>query len=217
MAVGAESARGQESERRAWWLRTLLVLTSPRAVFVALRDQTDEASAERQEPLLALILLGGIAGVLATSIAGRLLDDRELDGLLVAVWAFVGGSFYGTAAYWLVGAALHVGARGLGSQGTYRRTRQLLGFASAPLALSLLVLWPIRLAVFGGDVFRSGGSDSGTAGSAFVVLQLVFVLWALVLALVGVRTVHGWTWGRAAATVAIAGLLPALVVAAARI
>lgn len=214
MAVGAES-RADESERRAWWLRTVLVLTSPRPVFAALRDQTDEASAERQEPLLALILLGGIAGVLATSIAGRLLDDRELDGLLVAVWAFVGGSFYGTTAYWLLGGALHAGARGLGGEGTYRRTRQLLGFASAPLALSLLVLWPIRLAVFGGDVFRSGGSDSGTAGSAFVVLELVFVLWALVLALVGVRTVHGWTWARAAATLAIAGLLPTLVVLAA--
>jgi len=35
-------------------------------------------------------------------------------------------------------------------------------FASAPLALSLLLVWPVRLAIYGDDLFRSGGSDTGT-------------------------------------------------------
>ena len=41
-----------------------------------------------------------------------------------------------------------------GSLGTYRRARHILAFAAVPLALSLSV-WPVRLAIYGTDVWRS--------------------------------------------------------------
>src|SRR6266545_7853560 len=86
---------------RQWLLRALLVLQAPRAVFSALRDEADDAAQARQEPVLALLWLAGIAGVLATSVARTLLDDPTRDGLTVAVWAFLGGGFYGALAFWL--------------------------------------------------------------------------------------------------------------------
>ena len=102
---------------RDWWLRTLLVLQAPRAVFVALRDDTPEAAAARAEPVLAILLLVGIASVLQTGTAAHLLDDPEYDALLVAVWVFIAGSIYGATAYWLLGWFLHRGGRALGSAG----------------------------------------------------------------------------------------------------
>ena len=40
------------------------------------------------------------------------------------------------------------------------------------------------------------------------------MLWALALLIVGVRTVHGWTWGRSVAGVAFAaGIAAALAIA----
>ena len=63
------------SPDREWFLRALLVLQAPRPVFAALRDDSDESAHARQEPVLALIWLAGIAGVLATSVARTLLDD----------------------------------------------------------------------------------------------------------------------------------------------
>jgi hypothetical protein len=96
----------------------------------------------------------------------------------------------------------------MGSLGSYRRSRQLLAFASVPLALSLVV-WPVKLAVFGSDVFRSGGSDSGTGGAVFAAIWLGFVAWSIVLLVVGVRSVHGWTWGRSAAACVLAVVLVA--------
>src|ERR1051326_6245868 len=48
---------------RAWLLRTLVVLQAPRAVYAALRDDSDDAAHARQEPVLALLWLSGIAGV----------------------------------------------------------------------------------------------------------------------------------------------------------
>ena len=202
MAVEAEA--GETRLQREWWLRSLAVLVAPRAVFAALREEAREDVEARQEPLLAIVYLAGIAGVLATSVAGRLYDDPEIDAPLVAVWAVVAGGIYGFATYFVAGAAVYLGARGLGSLGSYRRARHVLGFAAVPLALSL-ALWPLRLALHGGDSFRSGGSDSGAGGDVFTALTLAFAAWSLVLLAVGVKTVHGWSWGRALAALGLVG------------
>ena len=208
MATEATTAAGDE---RVWLLRALLVLIDPRPVFAALRDDSDEAAHARQEAVMALVLLGGIASVLWTPAAGRLLDQSGIDALLVAVWAFIGGGMFGLFLYWAAGAALHGGLRAAGSLGSFRRARHILAFAAAPLALSLVV-WPIRLAVYGGDVFRAGGSDSGIGNAVFVAVELGFAAWALALLAVGVRTVHGWSWQRALEGVALGVVIAALVV-----
>jgi hypothetical protein len=202
------------SEESAWLLRALLVLQSPRAVFAALRDDSDDAARARQEPVTALVGLAGIAGVLWTPVAGRLLDDPAVDELLVAVWAFVGGGFYGLFAYFAGGALLFAGLRSAGGAGSFRRARHLLAFALAPIALSLLVVWPLRLASYGSDIFRTGGDDGGGGDAVFSALQLGFVAWAAALLVVGTRAVHGWPWRRALEGVAIAAAVPALLAAA---
>ena len=199
---------------RDWWLRTFLILQRPRPVFVALRDDSKESLADRAEPVLAIILCSGIAAVLSTKTAGRLMDDSSYDGLLVAVWTFIAGSLYGLFGYFAFGAVLHGGAKALGSQGSYRRARHVLAFAAVPVALSL-VLWPVKLAVYGEALFRSGGADHGAGLRVFDVLELAFLLWAAVLLVVGVRAVHGWTWGRAATACALAIAATVLVALAA--
>ncbi len=194
------------SPEREWWLRVPGVLLGPRAVFVALRDDSQEQLDARQEPVLALVLLAGVAAVLGTSTAATLFDDPAYDALLAAVWAVVAGGLYAFAGYWLIGGALYLGARGMGGLGDYRRARHVLAFAAAPLALSLLVLWPVELAAFGTDVFERGGSDEGTAGTVFRVLELAFALWAAALLVVGVRAVHGWSWWRSLGALGLVAL-----------
>jgi hypothetical protein len=191
---------------REWWLRTLVVLQAPRAVFVALRDDSDDAAADRAEPVLAVIWLAGMAYVLLTPTAAHLLDDHDYDGLLVAIWTFLAGGLFGALGYWGFGALLHGSVHAFGSHGSYRRSRHLLAFASVPLALSL-VLWPLKLAIYGEDAFRTGGADTGVGGAVFAELELAFLLWSVALLVVGVRAVHGWTWARALGATAIAGAL----------
>src|ERR671936_3226173 len=197
---------------RAWLSRAWLVLVDPWPVFAALRDESDEAARARQEPIMAIVGLAGIASVLWTPVAGRMLDVQDVDGLVVAVWAFLGGAIYGLAVYFALGAAMYLGLRAAGSLGSYRRARHLLVFAAAPLALSLVV-WPVRLAVYGGAVFRAGGSDHGPGNVAFVAVELAFVAWAVALLLVGTRTLHAWTWARTLEGVGISLLIPVLVAA----
>lgn len=200
------------SGMRDWWLRTLLVLQRPRPVFVALRDESKQSLSDRAEPIMAIVLLAGIAGALASGTAGHLMDDSTYDDVLVAIWAFIAGSISGVFAYFILGAFVHWGAKALGSQGTYRRNRQIVAFAATPVALSL-VLWPVKLALYGNDVFRTGGSDAGTGSHVFAVLELLFAAWAVGLLVTGIRSVHGWTWTRALAALAAGAALAAIVVA----
>ena len=58
------------------------------------------------------------------------------------------------------------------------------------LALSLLLIWPVRLAVYGEDLFRSGGSDHGGGNEAFVGLELAFVVWSAALLVMGLRALY---------------------------
>jgi hypothetical protein len=192
---------------KAWFLRALLVLQSPRSVFAALRDDSDEVAEERQDVAGAIVWLAGIAGVLATSVASTLMDDPARDWIVVALWAFLAGGLYGFVLYYAVGKVFHVALRRLGSRGSYRRARHVLAFAVTPIALALLVYWPVRIAVYGADLFRTGGADGRGAGIVFAWIFYAFIVWALVLLLVGVRTVHGWSWGRSLAGVAFASAI----------
>jgi hypothetical protein len=201
--VNANAPAAGSSAEREWWLRALAVFQAPRAVFVALRDDSDEAAGARQEPVLALVFLAGIAGVLLTGARGRFLDDPAVDSVLVAVLVFLTGGIYGAASYWLGGGALHLGVRAAGGRGTYRRARHVLAFAAAPLVLTLLLLWPVRLALYGADSFRSGGGDEGAGGWILDGFAAAFALWSLALLVYGISVVERWTVVRAAIALAL--------------
>jgi hypothetical protein len=198
---------GGPALERAWWLRSVLVFQAPRPVFAALRDDSDEAAASRQEPVTALAFLAGIAAILSSGVAGGLLDDEDFDRILVPFWVIFAGAAQAFGAYWIGGGILHIVLKRLGATGTSRQARHLLAFAAAPLALSLLVLWPVRLALFGSDLFRDGGDDTGAAIAVFEVGEAAFAAWVLVLLVLGVRVVYGWSWGRAVGACALAGLV----------
>jgi Yip1 domain len=179
------AAEPSRSLQREWWLRALAIFQSPRSVFLALRDDSDEAAEARQEPVLAIVILAGIAGVLTTSLAGELLDDALYDGWNIAVWAFLGGIFYGTLVYWLGGLLVHALAALLRTGSSYRQARHVVGFAAAPLALSLLLVWPVRIALYGEDLFRTAGSDTGTGDRIFDGLIFASYVWTFGLVALG--------------------------------
>jgi hypothetical protein len=214
LAVSTDLAPAPAFER-TWWLRAPAVLVAPRAVFVALRDESEESLDARQEPLAALAALAGISVVLVSPTFRRMLNDGSVSYGLIPVLAFIAGSLYAVAAYWLGGGLLYGASRRLGSLGSWRRSRHVLALAATPLAVSLLLFWPIRLAVYGEDLFRTGGDDYGRGDAIFGGVYLGIVAWSVWLLLVGVRSVHGWTWGRSAAAVVLAAAFPVLIAVAA--
>ena len=198
-------------DERAWLLRALLVLQSPRVVFAGIRDDSDEAAQTRGEAVLALVWLAGIAAVLASPQMSTLMDDPARDDIGIAsIVVFLAGGMYGALAYILLGGVLHAFLRGLGATGSYRRSRHLLAFALTPIALSLVTFWVVRIAVEGRALFKYGGRDTS---HVFADAFYVFVAWSVVLVGIGVRTVLGWSWPRTAGAVGGATAVAALLVA----
>jgi hypothetical protein len=212
--VSSEAVTTVSPLERSWWLKALAVLIAPRPVFVALRDESVEDAEDRQEPLAALIGLAGISVVLVSPTFRRMLNDASVDEVLIPVLAFISGVLYAVATMWLGGGLLFYASRRLGGLGTYRRSRHVLALASAPFALALVTFWPVRIAVYGSDLFRTGGDDYGRGDAIFGGIFLGFVAWSVILLVLGVRAVHGWGWLRAVGTVLLAAAVPALIVAA---
>ena len=188
MAIEARGGAARTDER-FWLVQAIAVLVSPRGVFRLLRDDSVEAARARSEAVLALVLLTGIATVLWAPNVGRLMDDRfvQWDAVLIAVVVFIGGGIYGIAGYWVFGFVLYAAVSPFRFTRSYRQARHVLAFASAPVALSLFLLWPVRLAVYGEDVFKSGGADHGAGNAAFVAVELAAAAWSLALLVLGFR------------------------------
>ena len=210
------------SAEREWWLRVPGVLVRPRDVFLALRVTEKDDLDARQEPILLITILAGIAGALLTTTVMHAFDPIGIDGvkidaLTLAVLVFVGGAISGAGGYFVAGGALYLGTRGMGSLGRAQVSRQVLAFACVPVALSVPFTLAVGLAAFGGDLFRTGGSDTGAAGVAYTAFRLAFVAWSLGLLLLGVRTVYGWTWARAAGSIGLLAVFLAGLAAASNV
>jgi len=208
-AVTTQAEPARQDEPPAWWLRAVLVAQAPRTVFAALRDDSREAAEDRQDAIAAVVFLAGLALTLITTQAATFADDPARAGIVIPVWLFIAGLLVGILNYWLAGGVLYLALSWLGSRSSYRQARQLLALAAVPLALSLVLL-PLRLALYCEDIFRSGGSDSGSGAHLFTVLEAGFGLWSVVLLAIGIRVVNGWNWSRALGAVILFGGLVAV-------
>jgi hypothetical protein len=206
------SARADTTSlERDWWVRLALVLTAPASVFAWLRDDSDEAAGARQEPLTAVTFVAGISIFLSTRTAGRLFDEVAFDTLLIVVECIVAGLLVAIQNFWIFGGAVHLGGRAADSNASYRQARHVVGLATTPFVISLVAVWPVRLAMFGRDAFRSGGSDHGAAEVVFRVIDVSFLAWVAVLLVIGVRTLNGWTWPRSLASLGVAAAVFTLI------
>ena len=178
-------------------------------MFVALGDDDEIDVEARSEPILAIVILAGMAGILLTPAWGTLLDDESLDWLVLAVVTFIGALFYGTAGYFVLGFVVWVGSRGVGLDVRSRPARQLVGFSALPFALSIVVTLPAIVLGFGYDWFRSGGSDAGTGRAVVLGVALACALWSLGLLALGLRTTFGLPWRGVAGALALATVIVA--------
>ena len=213
----AEALSGSDDAQekvRVWWRLVPRVLTRPREVFIALRDD-DEADVDaRSEPVLAIVIVAGMAAMLLTPAWGTLLDEESLDWIVLAVVTFIGGLLYGAFGYFLLGFVVWLGVRGVGVDTRARKARHIVAFATLPFALSILITVPAIVLAFGTDWFRTGGADDGAGRVIVLSIGLAFALWSLGLLAVGLRTTFELPWrgvvGAMALTAVLVGALAVL-------
>jgi len=198
-----------QAHARRWWRLVPRILTRPTDVFVALRDDDDVDVDARSEPILAIVIVAGMAGILLTPAWATLIDDESLDWMVIAVITFIGGLFYGTAGYFLLGLVVWLGARAVGLDAPSRTARQVVGFAALPFALSFIVTVPVVLVAFGYDWFHTGGSDDGTGRIVVLAIAAALALWSLGLLALGLRTTFELPWRGVVGALALAAVIVA--------
>jgi hypothetical protein len=209
--VSANTHEVAAIERESWTLLRL-ALTAPARAFAGLADESRDAADARQEPLVAVIFLAGI-GMFLSLVALEPPYDRwtAFSGVTLTLQSILGGALVGLSNFWLGGALVYLGTRGLGAVSGYRRARHLTGLATVPFIVELVLVWPVRLALYGGDVFRAGGGDEGTGGDVFRAFDAVFLVWTLVLVVIGIRTTQRWPWRLTAGAFGVAALFAMLI------
>jgi hypothetical protein len=207
--LGAQRAIAGEAASSEWWRRVPRIVTAPRPVFAALAQTDDSDVDARAEPVLAITILAGMAGVLLAPAWGTVMDDGSVDTLVLVVVTFIGGLFYGAAGYFLLGLALWLGAKAVGVDPPFKIARQIVAFAALPVALSLVVLVPVIGIGYGEDWFRTGGADEGTGRAVVTAIGLVFVAWSAALVAVGLRTTFRLPWRGVAGALLLAGVMVA--------
>jgi hypothetical protein len=144
-------------------------------LFARLRVESPDEAGDRSELVAALAFAAGVAAGLG--LGGEQL--RDLDALDSLVWIFITGLALGFALYWVIGWALGFVVHRLGGAGSRSRTRHVLAFSFAPLTLALVfwLIWPPLLI---------------SLAAASVVLLVI-----------GLREVYGWSAARSAGAVAL--------------
>ncbi|HST25230.1 MAG TPA: YIP1 family protein [Gaiellaceae bacterium] len=210
--MSAHIEQETEAREREWWARLPRLLYAPAGVFAEVRDESREAADARQEPLVAVTFLAGIAmfiGLVALEPPFKS-TDIDFSTFNLALETILGGALVALSNFWLGGTLVYLGARGLGAFSGYRLARHIAGFATAPFILLLVTTVPVRLALYGTDVFKAEGRDSGAGGDVFIAIDAVMLVWTLALVLIGLRTTQQWSWGRAAAALGVALLFAIL-------
>lgn len=212
-AEAAERSDDEALSARRWWRLVPAVLTHPQAVFEEIREGDDDDRLARQEPLLAIVTLSGIAGSIISPVWSRMLDQNGVDGVALLFGTFVVGGLAGFLQFFLLGWAVWAGARAVGSLERAVVARHVVGWSAIPVALSLAVTAPLILVAYGGDFFRAGGSDEGAGRWLVIGLGLGFVAWSLALLVVGLRTTFRLPWrGVFGAALLAAGIVGALAI-----
>ena len=208
------SVQTQEPEavERAWWGRMPRLLFAPAEVFEELRDESREAADARQEPLVAVAFLAGVAMFVGLVAIEPPYDKFHLDFSIfnLVLLSILGGGLVALSNFWFGGALVYLGTRGLGALSGYRLARHIAGLATAPFVFTLVLVVPVRVGLYGTDLFRAEGGDVGTGGKVFIAIDALVLAWTLALVLVGIRVTQRWSWGRAAGALGVAVLFSVL-------
>lgn len=167
------------------------------------------ALARTKNYVIALAALAGIAAVYAAFWSMEI--GRSIDGLpaILGIGAAVGVPA-GILGLLLLSLLLRLGARLSGGAGTLRNVFAVSAYAATPVVLSLVIVFPVEIALFGVYLFDRNPSPMVLKPVPYVVLGAIDALaffWSAALLAVGLTVAAGLGRGRAALLAAAAAVI----------
>ena len=118
-------------------------------------------------------LLGGLGGVLGVSL--------------------VAGPVLGALSVFVISIVLRVTSRVFGGRSSMRQTLAVVAYATIPIVWSLVLVFPVEIALFGEYFFESNPPPIVINPAAYIgllVIDSIAVLWSWILLVIGVRVAH---------------------------
>lgn len=157
------------------------------------------AIARHKNYALMLTVLFGIAFAVTILWLGNF--GRLLGGLgPVMLVAIIGGPVLGVVSVLLMSIILRTTSGILGGHSSMRETWAVVAYATVPIVWSLVLVFPVEIAVFGGYFFDSNPSPlviNPVAYLGLLALDCIATLWSWILLIYAVRVAHRLSLPRA--------------------
>ena len=162
-----------------------------------------------------LFLLSGLLGM---SLMFALIWYLKLGGAFTNLLTLVGtgllfGPVVGILFVGFLGFTLAKTAGAMGRKVTAKNMSAVAAYSAVPIALSLAIVFPVELAVFGTDLFGNNPPPMVIKSAAYIALlgmDTLAVLWSLFLFVTGISVATGFTIRRALLVVLPVGCLVGL-------
>jgi len=184
------------------------LMETPRAAFRRI------ALARHKNYVILLSCLLGIA-IVYSVIWFKTLGARFADFAVLVGAGILLGPFAGLLFTFLFSLVVHRVGRLLGGTGSYRNVRAAMVYALVPIVYSLVLVFPIEIAIFGPYFFSDNPPPLVINPVAYIVLlgfDGAAIVWSLVLLIEGTVVVNGFSRGKAAVLAAIIVSLTSLAV-----
>ena len=184
------------------------LMETPRAAFRRI------ALARHKNYVILLSCLLGMA-IVYLVIWLKTLGTRFPSFALLVGAGIVLGPFAGVLFTFLFSFVVHRVGRLLGGTGSYRNVRAATVYASVPIVYSLVLVFPIEIAVFGPYFFSDNPPPLVINPVAYIALlgfDAAAMVWSLALLIEGTIVVNGFSRGRASVLAAIIVSLTSLAV-----
>lgn len=177
----------------------LRILTAPKATFDYILTNCPNKS------IHILFILGGIVHSLDRAQAKDIGDRLPLVAIFFT--SIIAGALFGWMAYYFYAWLISLTGKWLGVDTDSRTIRTVLAWASIPEIASLILLIPTVI-IFGEDSFKSEISNYTPLrmvfGTTQLILHLALSIWTLVLSVIGIALVQGFSYGKAILNIVLA-------------
>ena len=157
-----------------------------------------------------LLVLSGITYMLSNATTRHLGDVMPLWGVLMA--CLIGGAVFGWLYFYIYAALLSWTGKWLNGVGNTKALLRMISYALIPM-LAFIILFIIRIALFGNEVFQREFDIAGKGIPAIGIyvftyfIELVTLIWTIVLLVIGISEVQKLSIGKALLNMILPGLL----------
>lgn len=180
------------------------IWTSPRRIFRFIED------AAYEKHLILLMVLAGIGRTFDRATMKDMGDKYPLEAVIL--FCILGGIAFGWISFYIYGGLLRWTGTWIGGRAGFKSILRVLVYGNIPIVCTLVLLF-IQIGIYGEALFQSDGDlvSAGIGGNitfwGSMIVELMFIIWAVVLIVIGLSEVQGFSVWKALLNL----ILPALI------